>query len=83
MQYVRLSFDTSPEVVLKLFHEHWGLELPKLLISVHGGLTNFDLHPKLKRIFRKGLLKAAKTSGAWIITAGTNTGELKLLILVS
>lgn len=74
MQYVRLSFDTSPEMVLRVLQEHWGLQLPKLVISVHGGIANFALQPKLKRIFRKGLLKAAKTAGAWIITAGTNTG---------
>ncbi|KAL5005502.1 hypothetical protein ScPMuIL_018958 [Solemya velum] len=74
-QYVRLSsFDTKPEHVLTLLQKHWGLDLPKLLITVHGGILNFDLQPKLKRVFRKGLLKAAKTTGAWIITSGTNTG---------
>ncbi|XP_041371939.1 transient receptor potential cation channel subfamily M member 3-like isoform X2 [Gigantopelta aegis] len=74
-QYVRLSsFDTRPEQVLHLLQKHWGLDLPKLLITVHGGILNFDLQPKLKRVFRKGLLKAAKTTGAWIITGGTNTG---------
>ncbi|XP_061172975.1 transient receptor potential cation channel subfamily M member 3-like isoform X2 [Saccostrea echinata] len=74
-QYVRLSsFDTKAENVLQLLTKHWGLELPKLLITVQGGILNFDLQPKLKRVFRKGLLKAAKTTGAWIITGGTNTG---------
>ncbi|XP_046332894.2 transient receptor potential cation channel subfamily M member 3-like isoform X4 [Haliotis rufescens] len=74
-QYVRLSsFDTRPEQVLHLLQKHWGLDLPKLLITVHGGILNFDLQPKLKRVFRKGLLKAAKTTGAWIVTGGTNTG---------
>ncbi|XP_048733275.2 transient receptor potential cation channel subfamily M member 1-like isoform X2 [Ostrea edulis] len=74
-QYVRLSsFDTKAENVLQLLTKHWGLDLPKLLITVQGGILNFDLQPKLKRVFRKGLLKAAKTTGAWIITGGTNTG---------
>nr|XP_022329694.1 transient receptor potential cation channel subfamily M member 1-like isoform X4 [Crassostrea virginica] len=74
-QYVRLSsFDTKAENVLQLLTKHWGLELPKLLITVQGGILNFDLQPKLKRVFRKGLLKAAKTTGAWIITGGTSTG---------
>jgi transient receptor potential cation channel subfamily M protein 3 len=65
---------------LRIFHEHWGLELPKLLISVHGGLTNFELTSKLKRIFRRGLHKTAKTAGAWIITAGTNVGMCHLML---
>ncbi|XP_064607878.1 transient receptor potential cation channel subfamily M member 3-like isoform X2 [Liolophura sinensis] len=74
-QYMRLSsLDTKPEFVLQLLQKQWGLELPKLLITVHGGISNFELQPKLKRVFRKGLLKAAKTTGAWIFTAGTNTG---------
>ncbi|XP_053405277.1 transient receptor potential cation channel subfamily M member 3-like isoform X7 [Mercenaria mercenaria] len=74
-QYVRLSsYDSKADQVLQLLQNHWGLDLPKLLITVHGGILNFDLQPKLKRVFRKGLLKAAKTTGAWIITGGTNTG---------
>lgn len=85
LQYVRLSsFDTRPEQVLHLLQKHWGLDLPKLLITVHGGILNFDLQPKLKRVFRKGLLKAAKTTGAWIVTGGTNTGNYrKILMFVS
>ena len=77
-QYVRLSHDTRPELVLQLLLKTWQLDLPKLLISVHGGIANFDLQPKLKRVFRKGLLKAAKTTGAWIITGGTNTGKFSI-----
>ena len=69
------SFDSKPDQVLQLLLKHWGLALPKLLITVHGGILNFDLQPKLKRVFRKGLLKAARTTGAWIITGGTNTGK--------
>nr|XP_053639384.1 transient receptor potential cation channel trpm-like [Cherax quadricarinatus] len=73
-QYVRLAHDTRPEHILQLLTGEWGLELPKLLITVQGGKTNFDLQPKLKKVIRKGLLKAAKTTGAWVFTAGTNTG---------
>lgn len=75
-QYVRVSFDTRPELLLQLFTREWNLELPKLLITVQGGKANFELQPKLKKVLRKGLLKAAKTTGAWIFTGGTNTGTL-------
>ncbi len=34
-------------------------------------------HYRLKRNLGKGLLKAAKTTGAWIFTGGTNTGVTK------
>ncbi|XP_035907095.1 transient receptor potential cation channel trpm isoform X4 [Anopheles stephensi] len=76
-QYVRLSYDTRPELLVQLFTREWNLELPKLLITVQGGKANFELQPKLKKVLRKGLLKAAKTTGAWIFTGGTNTGVTK------
>ncbi|XP_055380249.1 transient receptor potential cation channel trpm isoform X3 [Condylostylus longicornis] len=73
-QYVRLSFDTRPELLVQLLSKEWNLELPKLLITVQGGKANFELQPKLKKEIRKGLIKAAKTTGAWVFTGGTNTG---------
>ena len=60
---------------MQLLQHQWSLELPKLVISVHGGIANFDLQPKLRRVCHQGLLQAAKTTGAWIITGGTNTGQ--------
>ncbi|CAF0931436.1 unnamed protein product [Didymodactylos carnosus] len=74
-QYVRLSHDTRPDLVLKLFVKEWNLKLPRLVISIDGGIANFELQPKLKRVLKKGLFRAAKTTGAWIITNGTNTGN--------
>ena len=76
-QYIRLSHDTKPELVLTLLLREWCLEKPKLLITVTGGKANFDLQPRIKWCLRKGLLKAAKTTGAWILTGGTNTGVHK------
>ncbi|XP_011825557.1 PREDICTED: transient receptor potential cation channel subfamily M member 3 isoform X11 [Mandrillus leucophaeus] len=75
--YVRVSFDTKPDLLLHLMTKEWQLELPKLLISVHGGLQNFELQPKLKQVFGKGLIKAAMTTGAWIFTGGVNTGVIR------
>lgn len=74
-QYIRVSYDTKPDNLLHLMVKDWQLELPTLLISVHGGLQNFDLQPKLKQVFGKGLIKAAVTTGAWIFTGGVNTGR--------
>ncbi|XP_060536582.1 transient receptor potential cation channel trpm isoform X2 [Cylas formicarius] len=76
-QYIRVAHDTKPEYLMQLLTREWGLELPKLLISIQGGKANFDLQPKLQKILRKGLLKAARSTGAWIFTGGTNTGVTK------
>lgn len=73
-QYIRLAHDTHPELVLRLLTEEWGLQRPKMVITVHGGVHNFQLQAKLQRIFCDGLIKAAKTTGAWIMLFGLNTG---------
>ncbi|XP_077067187.1 transient receptor potential cation channel subfamily M member 1b isoform X1 [Siphateles boraxobius] len=75
--YIRVSHDTKPDSLLHLMVKDWQLELPTLLISVHGGLQNFDLQPKLKQVFGKGLIKAAVTTGAWIFTGGVSTGVIR------
>uniref|UniRef100_A0A673I7L0 non-specific serine/threonine protein kinase n=1 Tax=Sinocyclocheilus rhinocerous TaxID=307959 RepID=A0A673I7L0_9TELE len=75
--YVRLSYDSRPEAILRLMLKEWQMELPKIVISVHGGIQNFDLHPRIKQVVGKGLIKAAVTTGAWILTGGVNTGVAK------
>ncbi|XP_071793905.1 transient receptor potential cation channel subfamily M member 3-like isoform X1 [Asterias amurensis] len=72
--YIRLSDTTEPDTILQLLQGCWNLDLPNLVISIRGGLQNFQLQPKLKRVLCKGLNKAARTTGAWILTGGTNTG---------
>ncbi|GAB0194039.1 transient receptor potential cation channel subfamily M member 3 [Grus japonensis] len=76
-KYIRVSYDTKPDSLLHLMVKDWQLELPKLLISVHGGLQNFEMQPKLKQVFGKGLIKAAMTTGAWIFTGGVSTGVIR------
>ncbi|XP_078293067.1 transient receptor potential cation channel subfamily M member 6 isoform X3 [Panthera onca] len=76
-KYIRTSYDTKADHLLHLMLKEWKMELPKLVISVHGGVQNFRMPSKLKGIFSQGLVKAAETTGAWIITEGINTGVSK------
>ncbi|XP_064021101.1 transient receptor potential cation channel subfamily M member 2 isoform X5 [Pogoniulus pusillus] len=76
-KYVRVSSDTPPRVIFHLMTQHWGLDPPNLLISVTGGAKNFIMKPRLKNIFRQGLVKVAQTTGAWIITGGSHAGVMK------
>ncbi|XP_036094313.1 transient receptor potential cation channel subfamily M member 6 isoform X3 [Rousettus aegyptiacus] len=76
-KYIRTSYDTKLEHLLHLMLKEWKMELPKLVISVHGGIQSFKMPSKLKEIFSQGLVKAAETTGAWIITEGINTGVSK------
>uniref|UniRef100_A0A8C4YLQ5 Transient receptor potential cation channel subfamily M member 2 n=1 Tax=Gopherus evgoodei TaxID=1825980 RepID=A0A8C4YLQ5_9SAUR len=62
-KYVRVSADTPPCIIYQLMTQHWGLDVPNLLISVTGGAKNFNMMPRLKNIFRRGLVKVAQTTG--------------------
>lgn len=67
--------DSKPEVLLQLMLREWQMERPKLLLTVQGGSENFPLPPKVKQAFSKGLITAALSTGAWILTDGINTGR--------
>ena len=57
----------------------WNLSEPKLIISVTGGAKKFSLPQSTKSAFKKGLVKATVSTGAWIITGGTHTGVMRLV----
>ncbi|CAA92726.2 TRPM SLOG domain-containing protein [Caenorhabditis elegans] len=78
-QYARISFDSDPRDIVHLMMKVWKLKPPKLIITINGGLTKFDLQPKLARTFRKGIMKIAKSTDAWIITSGLDEGVVKHL----
>ncbi|XP_055080003.1 transient receptor potential cation channel subfamily M member 6 [Periophthalmus magnuspinnatus] len=76
-KYLRLAVDSKPEAILHLMLKEWQMERPKLLLSVYGGSKNFSLSPKVEQAFSKGLVTAALSTGAWILTNGINTGASK------
>uniref|UniRef100_A0A667WL81 Transient receptor potential cation channel, subfamily M, member 6 n=1 Tax=Myripristis murdjan TaxID=586833 RepID=A0A667WL81_9TELE len=68
---------SKPEMLLQLMLREWQMERPKLLLTVQGGSENFTLPPKVSQAFSKGLITAALSTGAWILTDGINTGVSK------
>ncbi|XP_072021237.1 transient receptor potential cation channel subfamily M member-like 2 [Amphiura filiformis] len=50
---------------------------PNLIISVTGGAWDFPLNNNTKEVFRKGIIEAAESANAWVITGGTNVGVMK------
>ncbi|XP_076026101.1 transient receptor potential cation channel subfamily M member 2-like isoform X2 [Genypterus blacodes] len=76
-KYARVSTDSQPVILYQLLTEQWKLSPPNLLISVTGGFKNFYMKNHLKKMFRRGLVKVAQTTGAWIITGGTHSGVMK------
>ncbi|KAK3787677.1 hypothetical protein RRG08_031907 [Elysia crispata] len=76
-KYVRVGVDTHMETMLQLLTQAWNMEKPNLLISVTGGAKNFSMKTRLREVFRRGLMKAALSTGAWIVTGGSNAGVMK------
>ena len=44
-----------------------------------GGAKNFRMEGRKKETFKKGLISAAKSTNALILTGGNNTGAMKLV----
>ena len=79
-KWCAFSNDSSPDDVVALLCETWGLSPPPVLISVTGAAQNLDdMRPKDRIIFRRGLREAARKTRAWILTGGTNTGVMKMV----
>lgn len=77
--YVRVDSMTDIEKVWTVLTKYWHLPYPKLLISVTGGAKRFYLRPRLKTILKQGLVNAAVSTGAWLITGGTATGVMEFV----
>ncbi|XP_037787630.1 transient receptor potential cation channel subfamily M member 2-like [Penaeus monodon] len=50
---------------------------PQLVISVTGGAKNFRLDGKKNEIFSSGLIKAVKSTDAWLLTGGGHVGVMR------
>lgn len=62
-QYIRVTTKTDPAVIWEVLIEEWELSLPDLVISISGGLKMFQMVPRLKERFKRGLIETATTTG--------------------
>lgn len=54
---------TEVRDVYDILIENWRLHIPKLLISITGGAKKFKLNANLKNALKKGIVKAALSTG--------------------
>ena len=80
-KWAALSSDTPIDQIIAMMVTTWKLPPPRVLISVTGAAqsTIDDLSKKEQLIFRRGLLKAAQRTDAWVITGGTHSGVMKIV----
>ncbi|XP_056461031.1 transient receptor potential cation channel subfamily M member 4a [Gadus chalcogrammus] len=72
--FLRLSRDTPPQIVFTLMTAHWGVPSPNLVVSVVGGEGQEKVKPWVREVMRNGLVRAAQSTGAWILTGGLREG---------
>ncbi|XP_051005636.1 transient receptor potential cation channel subfamily M member 4 [Acomys russatus] len=72
--FLRLSDRTDPATVYSLVTRSWGFRAPNLVVSVLGGSGGPVLQTWLQDFLRRGLVRAAQSTGAWIVTGGLHTG---------
>ena len=79
--FIRISDTTSMKVVADLFRKHWSLYTPppSLVISIIGGAKNLKMDSKVKETVKSGLVMAAKSTNAWLLTGAFNMGVMKLV----
>lgn len=72
--FLRLSDRTNPATVYNLVTRKWGFGAPNLVVSVLGGSGGPTLQTWLQDLLRRGLVRAAQSTGAWVVTGGLHTG---------
>ena len=72
--------DTTPaSLIVPFLIKVWKLPRPAIIISVTGGAQALTLPAPLQEAFNKGLVSAATSAHAWVITGGTDTGVMHLV----
>lgn len=63
VQFVRVQSSTDPVLVYQMLTEEWGLASPHLVVALVGGDEQAQMKPWLRDTLRKGLVKAAQSTG--------------------
>ncbi|XP_057583169.1 transient receptor potential cation channel subfamily M member 5 [Hippopotamus amphibius kiboko] len=73
-KFVKVPSGVAPSVLFNLLLAEWHLPAPNLVVSLVGEERPFALKPWLRDVLRKGLVKAAQSTGAWILTSALCVG---------
>jgi transient receptor potential cation channel subfamily M protein 2 len=62
-KFLRVEFNTHVESVISILFDCWKLYRPSIIISVTGGAKNFNVKSNLRNILKRGIVKAAVSTG--------------------
>lgn len=63
IQFLRVRGSTDPVLIYQMLTEEWGLAPPHLVVALVGGDELAQMKPWLRDTLRKGLVKAAQSTG--------------------
>lgn len=63
IQFMRVRSNTDPVLIYQMLTEEWGLAPPHLVVALVGGDEVAQMKPWLRDTLRKGLVKAAQSTG--------------------
>ncbi|XP_059254797.1 transient receptor potential cation channel subfamily M member 5 [Mustela nigripes] len=73
-KFVKVPSDVAPSELFNLLLAEWHLPAPNLVVSLVGEECPFAMKSWLRDVLRKGLVKAAQSTGAWILTSALRVG---------
>ena len=65
--------------LVEFMRHSWGMQMPSVIFAVTGSANEFELRPKFRDAFMSALLNATRSTNAWIVTGGSDTGIMKLV----
>ena len=68
------TITSNPMALLYFVENVWKLPRPRLLISITGGATNFEMNAE-SILYQ--LMATARLTNAWLVTGGSNAGIMK------
>ncbi|XP_069923331.1 transient receptor potential cation channel subfamily M member 5 [Oryctolagus cuniculus] len=71
---VKVPRGVGPSVLFDLLLTEWQLPAPTLVVSLVAEERPLAVKPWLRDVLRRGLVKAAQSTGAWILTSALRVG---------
>ena len=78
-KFVCLSDKNDPDAVAEMLESWISIKPPKVVISVTGAAQAMNLDHELENLFKRGLESSARSTNAWIIDGGTDSGVMKMV----
>ncbi|NXA98477.1 TRPM5 protein, partial [Melanocharis versteri] len=79
-KFMKVPSTIHPGIIFEVMLNKWKLPAPNLVISLVGGEENFQMKPWLRDTLKKGFIKAAESTGAWIFTSALRVGVTRHLV---